>query len=94
MLHVRVARQLDLALTLRQVLDPGPEQLHPLGEIQRHVAQVKPQRRQNLVITRAAEMQARAGLTDVVGQAGLQCRVYVLVLERDLPVAVGEAGFQ
>ena len=94
MLHVRVARQLNIALAVAEVRERSAQVLDASGEVEGCVAQVEAQRGQDLVVTRPAEMQSSAGLANVLRQAGLERRVHVLVLEGDLPFAGLEALLQ
>ena len=64
------------------------------GELGGRVQQVQAQRRQHLVVARAAEMHAAAGRADARGEALLERGLAVLVGELDLPLARGVFGGQ
>ncbi len=56
-------------------------------ELADRVPQVQAQRDQHLVVARAAEMHAAAGLADALREPPLERAVRVLVRELDLPLA-------
>ena len=51
------------------------------------VAQIEPQRRQHLVVARAAEVQPPATLTDARGEQVFERGLPVFLIERDMPLA-------
>ncbi len=91
-LMVGVAGQRRRRLARRQLVERGGDGARALGERGHLVAQVEAQRRQHLVVARAAEVEARARFADRRGEAALERGVDVLVAELDLPVAGGMGG--
>jgi hypothetical protein len=94
MLHVRIPGELDVALSLCQVFDRGQEVFNATRKIERGVAQIQPQSRQHLVVTRPPQVQSAAGLTDVLCKPRFKRRMYVLVFERDLPFTFRKTLFE
>ena len=89
-LHVRVARQIDLALLAARRARAPPSTLRGAGrELADRVAQVEAQRDEHLVVARAAEMHAPARFADPLGEPALERAVHVLVRELDRPLARG-----
>ena len=60
---------MTIALTVRHMGYRGSQVLHASRKIERGVAQVQPQCRQDLVVARTAEMQSAASGTAVLGPA-------------------------
>ena len=92
LLHVCVARQLDIALPVGERIERGGDGLGALRQFLGGIAQVEAQRGEHLVVARAAEMHAPARCPDERGQPALERGLAVLVLQCDPPLALGVGG--
>ncbi len=83
---MRVAGKGDRALALREPVECGGDGLGAQGELRQCLAHVQAQGGEHLVIARAAQMNARAGRANALGQASFECGLAILVAELDAPL--------
>ena len=87
LLHVRIARQRDRALALRQAVERLGDALGASRQVRHDVAQIEAQRREHLVVARPARVQTAAGRAQLLREPGLERGLAILELEGDPPLA-------
>ena len=92
LLHVGVARERELALAVGERFERLRDGLRATGDVLGGVAQVEAQRREHLVVARAAKVHPPAGVADARRQPALERGLAVLIGELDPPSALGVRG--
>ena len=81
---MRIAGQGDVAFARRQLIERVSDTCHGFAQLIDRIAQIQTQRRQHLIVARAAEMHAAASRADARGEP---------LFERGLAIFVGELDF-
>ena len=84
---MRIARQRDRALALRQAVERLGDALGASRQVRHDVAQIESQRREHLVVARPARVQTAAGRAQLLREPGLERGLAILELEGDPPLA-------